>query len=710
MAKCKKLKNYFIIGLLFFVSLSFASVPYTNVISPVEGTWANPQTLIIDNEPGTEVFYSLNGEDPLVSGFAYDGPVLIEGTGDFSITIISVSKEGTSLPRTVEYTVENKPQLSYIKTSVDSPIVPMYKNSSINIPQNVSWFAGSVSTFLPQDKLFQTGGKVALYSDCDIVNYIPLVIKDGNSFYRYILKTGYSDSMRYSAPVPSVNGIEFFAWNYIRLLDGEKAVYSIDDGPWKETSTLISIDRTKNHTIKWQKADRSDLVKVFYIPAKPELLGLPEKGFTNEAIKLKLDSPDYQIGYNSPDGNLLFTKELTIDTVSGDCASISIDFDIYFQGLKMGTINPAFLIDRRSPLKPEILSTDDNHFARESVEIFFNSEDDVYYSVSAPIFSREGFDSKDVELIQKTPEKTMFKKAENNTIVLPQTNDSAVFYTVYAYSKDISGNCSDIISYSTIIDSKNFYVDSSVDSSSKHLGTKYDPYATIEEAVSAMRSNNVNLYLKGSFVLDKNFTISSACSILGDENTRLFFTSDSLLTLENANVYVKNCTFEKKVPQTGDVVQKSLFKIYDSNFVVDNCEFICNFDYSGNCITSKNSFVTIQNSGLSVYASSYAAIINAENTLLKLISVRANSSAKTAVGISASGNSFVMDDSEIKVIGSYTRACEFLGVIWSFQNSLFTSKNAIAQKPAIWMDSFSTKNVDFKNKIEGFSALFVQSN
>ena len=220
----------------------------------------------------------------------------------------------------------------------------------------------------------------------------------------------------------------------------------------------------------------------------------------------------------------------------------------------------------------------------------------------------------------------------------------------------------------------------------------------------------VNLYLKGSFVLDKNFTISSACSILGEENTRLFFTSDSLLTLENANVYVKNCTFEKKVPQTGDVVQKSLFKIYDSNFVVDNCEFICNFDYSGNCITSKNSFVTIQNSGLSVYASSYAAIINAENTLLKLISVRANSSAKTAVGISASGNSFVMDDSEIKVIGSYTRACEFLGVIWSFQNSLFTSKNAIAQKPAIWMDSFSTKNVDFKNKIEGFSALFVQAN
>ena len=101
MEKCKKIKDCFIIGLLFFVSLGFASVPQTKVISPVEGTWANPQSLIIDNEPGTEVFYSLNGEDPLVSGFAYDGPVLLEGTGNFSVTIVSVSKGGTSIAKTV---------------------------------------------------------------------------------------------------------------------------------------------------------------------------------------------------------------------------------------------------------------------------------------------------------------------------------------------------------------------------------------------------------------------------------------------------------------------------------------------------------------------------------------------------------------------------------------------------------------------------------
>ena len=117
MAKGKVSKNLFIIGFLFLTTVSMAAVPTTKVISPVEGTWANPQSLIIDSEPGTEVYYSLNGGDPLISGFAYDGPVLLEGTGDFSLTIVSVSKEGTSIPKTIEYTVENKPELSYIKNA-----------------------------------------------------------------------------------------------------------------------------------------------------------------------------------------------------------------------------------------------------------------------------------------------------------------------------------------------------------------------------------------------------------------------------------------------------------------------------------------------------------------------------------------------------------------------------------------------------------------
>ena len=103
--------------------------------------------------------------------------------------------------------------------------------------------------------------------------------------------------------------------------------------------------------------------------------------------KLTLDSTDYQMGYKSPDGNVLFTNEITVDTVTGDSASISINFDIYYQGIKQGSINPVFLIDRRNPFVPEVVSTTENNFSRDNVEVTFVSNEEVYYSISSPILS-----------------------------------------------------------------------------------------------------------------------------------------------------------------------------------------------------------------------------------------------------------------------------------------------------------------------------------
>ena len=684
-------KSIFFLVFLLSVSFVFAEIPTTKIVSPVAGTWANPQTLIVDSEPGTEVFYSFNEGDPLVSGFAYDGPVLIEATGNIKLTVISVSKEGKSVPKTVEYTVENKNQPEFVNVPAYSAIIPMYKDSSIEVPSDKLWYVGYSLDTVPEEKYFQRGGKIELLSNCDIVNYIPLIIKDGNSFYRYILKTGYSDLLRYSAPVPAITGIEFFSWNYILLNEGTKVRYQIDNGPWKETDTLISVDRSKGHKIKWQKLDKSTGIKEFLIPAKPKVQGMPERGYTNECVKLTLNSTDYQFGYKSPDGNILFTKEITCDTVTGDSASISIDFDVYYKGIKQGTVNSAFLIDRRNPCIPEIKSNTNKDFSRESVELTFVSSDEVYYSLSKPITSDYGFTLTEIASIEKTSEKSPFQPAINNKVLVNCIDEAAAFYTVYAYAKDASGNCSDITSYSFIIDSKNFYIDSSANPNLAHFGTKDDPFAVIDDAITSIRSNNISLYLKGNLTVDKPLYISTNCSIIGDDSTRLYFTSDSQLTFENANISIENCTFEKQVPQTGDVIQKSLLRIYDSSFIAKNCEFVCFFDFSGNCITAKNSSVILENTGLSIHASSYVAAVNAENSFLSFSSVRSSSSAKTAVGISASNNSCILNNSEIKVVGSYTRACEFLSVVWEFQNSTFISQNSLQEKSAIWMDSFPRK-------------------
>ena len=63
-----------VLAFLFAVCSAFAQ----RIISPVPGTWANKQCLVLNTTDGSECFYSYSGTDPLTSGFAYDGPVLID--------------------------------------------------------------------------------------------------------------------------------------------------------------------------------------------------------------------------------------------------------------------------------------------------------------------------------------------------------------------------------------------------------------------------------------------------------------------------------------------------------------------------------------------------------------------------------------------------------------------------------------------------------
>ena len=84
----KKLLSSFIF-LILCLSYGFSQI---KVLSPEEGNWSNMQPLVIDNSDGAEYFYSLNGSDPKTSGFAYDGPVLIDVTGDIELRIAKGGK------------------------------------------------------------------------------------------------------------------------------------------------------------------------------------------------------------------------------------------------------------------------------------------------------------------------------------------------------------------------------------------------------------------------------------------------------------------------------------------------------------------------------------------------------------------------------------------------------------------------------------------
>ena len=85
---------------IFFSVAAFAQL---KVISPIEGTFANRQMLVLETDGSGDCYYSLNGADPEAFGFAYDGPVLIDLDGPVEIRIAKTGKRKEEI--TVKYTV-----------------------------------------------------------------------------------------------------------------------------------------------------------------------------------------------------------------------------------------------------------------------------------------------------------------------------------------------------------------------------------------------------------------------------------------------------------------------------------------------------------------------------------------------------------------------------------------------------------------------------
>ena len=85
------MKKFALIFLFLIVSFNGFS---QEIINPSQGKWANKQVLVLDVPAGGNVFYSLNGSNPETSGFAYDGPVLIDLTGDIKLSVVIINHDG----------------------------------------------------------------------------------------------------------------------------------------------------------------------------------------------------------------------------------------------------------------------------------------------------------------------------------------------------------------------------------------------------------------------------------------------------------------------------------------------------------------------------------------------------------------------------------------------------------------------------------------
>lgn len=711
------------------------------VVSPVAGSWENSQPLIIEKAEDCEVYYSLSGADPLISGFAYDGPVMLEGTGEQKLTLVSVSDKGISDIITIQYSSNGRPSPSYIPQTVRDVYLRITDKSGIEVPDTVRWAAGiSASETAPEKSAFHTGGEISLNGRCDSPRIMPLIISTSQGYYRYLMRIG-METQSLDAPVPEYTGIEFAQWNYIRFNNGRATLYSLDGSPWQQITKPLYIDRSKEHTVSWKElkpvtpdelaagfehpSDSSEggsNVQTMVIPAKPEL-SLPENPWTSEAVLLSYPSDDYILQYTDTSGHNHYAASYGAATVPGDSIGINAHFNVYYKGIKQGTADASILLNRRIPEGPAITSSAADSFSRNDVVLTVQSADTVYYKVSIPSNRPYGFDfaTDDLNGFARNEElssKDDFLKLTDGRIILTVNPDSALLYRVSAYSEDVSGNRSDMTEYTVIVDGTNIYTADDVSLTDVQFvknapyGSMNNPVKTLQEAVAMAEKDafqNPRIFIYGTHELDETLTVASNVRLTGRQDARIICSEDAEINITGGSTSISGVTLEKRESHdTGDG-RKCLINITDASLSLYDSELYADFFTNGIVVKADNSAINIKKCGMTTRATTYAAIVSSHNTKLFMYNVRGIASAPTVVGISAEEGMSFLADSSFSVIGSLGRVAEYVNLSWVLEACNLQGNNTIPVESAVWADADSVLLSDKANSFSGFSKLWIKA-
>lgn len=688
-----------------FLFSSFAVFADFSVVSPVPGTWANKQVLLLSLENGQEAYYSINGTDPLVSGFAYDGPVTIDVAGNVEIRIMAVSSDGQKTSKNVSYTVaerspEDEKAQVFLRAFTSVPVYEYIPGNEIEIP---SAFYFSTGTGNP---VFIPARTVSLAKDCCTVSFIPFILTDGTSFWRTVISTkpSYGVVARRSVPFTVEN------WTKISFTD-KKLIYSIDGGWWQSSSKPFEIDRTVPHTLRWQPSsfEKGNPVQVFELPSKPSLL--KEVRPDHSVLYTLSGSQSYKIGASDSEKNALAAgsfSSMGFDVFAGDCVEQSVCFALYSDNVYQGTLSDTYRIDRRPPSAPLLIPSEKGSFTRNAVDIQIvtDKDSDLYCSYAMPAELNGGFESDESDTSYTEYPFGRYEKMGQSTLHISADSEKAAYYKVSVYAEDKAGNKSIPSVYGVVIDPCNYYFDASADSSVAD-GSRNHPFTEFKKDFfpdSPLKF--VHFHIRGTVVMpDDQFNLQTNCKITGSDNALLSFQKNSSLLLRLVSLEIDNCLINKIPSAGGSSANESLalFELENAILSINGSEIVSQFDGSGTIIKGTSSAVMIKNSGLINQSASYASIISGFDTRVQALNCRVSSIAQTAVNFSLHGGSLELRSSACKVVGSIGRIAELLGSELSAAQNTFTGElNSPRNESAVWKDSAAVVFENTQNTVQGF--------
>lgn len=681
--------------------LIFSFSIFSQIINPVEGVWANKQSLVIDLEEGDSAFYSFNGENPEVQGFAYDGPVFLDVDGSVFLKIVIIRKNGNKIIKNLNYTVndvslpDDEKASSFLSKIKNSPFYEYFAGDKIEIPENIFYSFSSL-------KDAENGKTISILKDSIISRFLPCNFIYEENVWRTVLKIQPSSQGIFTRKdVP----FKISDWNNLSFSD-LKLLYKIDDEYWKQMKKPVSLERTESHMISWQDVNYNpeNPVNYFVLPEKPEIfVKTDERGVKNISFK-EGTSEGFKFAVLQGDSFGELFDSVSIDTFEGDAFSGKLHLGIFYDSVFQALEEIDFNVFKKSPSKPEFLSSASQYISREPVKVKISAENskEIYYHIFGPVeLSSENY-SKASEVLLKLSDSSFKKYVQ--PIILDSKTEGGSLYKISAYSIDSYGQKSLNSEYSVIIDQSNFYVNPSSDSEFS-LGSYENPFKSFEECIpfiNQTRYANVRISGEVSFP-EGNTVLSSNCTISGNENAKLILPENSSVTVRNSSLAFNALLIEHKGFK-GKSQTDSVFSVSYGVLDFFDCEVLIPFSRNGMAIKSEKSVVNLCKTGFTVTADSYNSVCASVNSKIFVKKSKISGVAQTSVLFSVQGGSFEMTDSFGKVTCDLGRIAELFESESVLKNNVFTgelSKPLGTTKP-VYVNSKNASFISENNQESGF--------
>lgn len=707
--------------LLVFFFLNFSAFAEIEFLSPAPGVWGNKQMLVIDNEKDGEYYYSINGSDPEKSGFAYDGPVLLDISGDVVLKVAYVSADGTKDFGKINYTVTENDgsykgslEKAFVATFAQSGFYDYITGEQFNIPGDFQYsLEKNPVSFIP-------GTLISISSQSIFKELLPCTVEDveNNVKWRFLIKVN-----PFNMGILSKREVPFSIENWDTItFNNDQLLYKIDSEYWGLPEEPRVIDRSVSHMISWQSIEYKAGNPVEYFVLPPEVQ-VGQRANEDGSISFYIDSDLNSLGEDFPEGENPYTlgiidaddvngtsatelfTNFDVDVFYGDKTSGELNIGIFANTVYQGKVSMSYDIDKQPPAKPVISSSSENFYSRNGVKVSIPNVEgaDLYVAVSEPLVIKNDSEiyKEDNQFFNNAvlSEFTNYSDGSFAVDLLP-VEGKAVYYKVASFTE--KGNYrSPLIEYGVVVDQSSYYYNKN-SGSTKFDGTSINPFITFEQCVEAIKdSKSVSLRVTGDLYIDKKYKIDSNLKIINSGNGRIIFGPKGSIEMSGATLDITDCRIHK-IPDITSTTLVPFFKLRGGNLDLKNCQIAADFSKNGTVVEAVDSIVNIQDSIISVSADLYASFISCVDSRVSIFNSSITATGGTCVIISANNGELSIFDNKFKLIGTSGRIAELFGVNASFENNEFKGDLSKSNNMSPIFSNKKTILIDKGNNSIGF--------